>query len=329
VGSLAYRSRTGTTTFALVHRRVGNVGDAWDLALAHLRRRLAGGGSGTAPALPADALAAAVAEVDLPPAAAELLQEFAASAHQMGRRVAELHLVLAAETDRPEFAPEPFGPHYRRSLQQSMRNSVRGGMRALRRRAGALPAELRPLAQAVAGLEGHALEVGQAAFAGSLSAQRLRTHGWPHLKRFLNTGRDFALYGFEGDAERPLAERRIKRSALRDLAVTVYAFHEAAQTALLRARHDDELSLREAPAADRFAQRWSEWAAAAFVQGWLRGAAGASFVPGSAAERERLLRAYVLDQAVSTLARHLEAEDPAQIAVGLSTLLTLGSPPSP
>ncbi len=43
----------------------------------------------------------------------------------MGARIGQLHAAFAAETMDPGLVPEPFTPHYQRSVYQSMRNLSR------------------------------------------------------------------------------------------------------------------------------------------------------------------------------------------------------------
>src|SRR5690606_16394371 len=47
---------------------------------------------------------------------------------------------------------------------------------------------------------------------------RIRCHGDYHLGQTLWTGRDFYIIDFEGEPSRSLTERRLKRSALSDVA---------------------------------------------------------------------------------------------------------------
>ena len=42
----------------------------------------------------------------------------------------------------------------------------------------------------------------------------IRCHGDYHLAQLLNTGKEFVVIDFEGEAARPLGERRLKRSPL-------------------------------------------------------------------------------------------------------------------
>ncbi|MCP6623629.1 hypothetical protein NL506_27760, partial [Klebsiella pneumoniae] len=49
-----------------------------------------------------------------------------------------------------------------------------------------------------------------------IQAMKSRIHGNFRLEKVLFTGKDFMIIDLEGEPDRPLGERRIKRSPLRD-----------------------------------------------------------------------------------------------------------------
>ena len=64
------------------------------------------------------------------------------------------------------------------------------------------------------------------------AAHKIRIHGDYHLGQALYTGKDFIILDFEGEPARPLSERKLKRSALRDVAGMMRSFQYAAYSAL-------------------------------------------------------------------------------------------------
>src|SRR4029079_4213144 len=65
-----------------------------------------------------------------------------------------------------------------------------------------------------------------------IDAQRTRCHGDFHLGQTLFTGKDFVIIDFEGEPERPVSERRIKASPLRDVAGMIRSLHYASHAAV-------------------------------------------------------------------------------------------------
>lgn len=214
---------------------------------------------------------------------------------QLGERTAQMHLALAADCDDPDFSPEEFSGHYQRSLYQSMRSGTRRMSQLLKLKLAGLPDQYREVAAGLLSREDEILSRQAGMLDHKITATRIRHHGDYHLGQVLNTGRDFIIIDFEGEPARPLSERRIKRSPLRDVAGMLRSFHYAAHTALtqlhgLRAEETEQL--------EKWAEIWVEQISANFLEAYLTTAKGASFLPKDEKTLKVLLDVFLLEKAV-------------------------------
>jgi maltose alpha-D-glucosyltransferase/alpha-amylase len=156
-----------------------------------------------------------------------------------------------------------------------------------------------------------------------ISGSRIRLHGDFQLGNLLFTGNDVIVRNFDGPVGRSLSERRIKRSALRDVAAMVRSLHYAAHAVSFGLVPGVVKGREQAERLDRWAEHWHEWVSAAFLQEYLQHAQGAEFLPRTAAETDTLLRAHLIEKALLEIAFELEHRlDWVGIPVhGLLTLL--------
>jgi len=221
----------------------------------------------------------------------ELIAGYLGEAELLGRRTAELHLALASRNDIPPFAPEPFTPHYQRSVYQSMRSLAVQTLQLLRRRCKGI-AE----AEALLGNEAEIHRRLREVISGKIGGARIRIHGDYHLGQVLFTGNDFVIIDFEGEPARSLSERRIKRSALRDVAGMLRSFHYAPFAVVFGQSEGSVIRPEDFAALEAGSRFWQRWVSAAFLRAYLSESAGAPHLPGKPDELRILLDAYLLEK---------------------------------
>jgi maltose alpha-D-glucosyltransferase/alpha-amylase len=295
-GFLEYRDATQKpTTLGVVHQYVASEGDAWRYSVDEVERYFERVAIRAHEGIAAPAAAASPLElVDTSPGelVTSLVAGYLESARLLGTRTAELHVALASRPDDPEFAPERFSTLYQRSLYQSMRTLAARVLRQLKDNLRRLPKPTAELAELVLGAEAKLIHEFRAIAGHRLTATRIRIHGDYHLGQVLFTGKDFVIIDFEGEPARPLSERRIKRSPLRDVASMVRSFHYGAYT-VFATRVAAEHGAR-AP----WARFWYEWVSSAFLRSYLHAAGDAGFLPRARTELETMLHVYLLEKAV-------------------------------
>src|SRR5436189_834375 len=99
-----------------------------------------------------------------------------------------------------------------------------------------------------------------------ISGQRIRCHGDYHLGQVLYTGKDFVIIDFEGEPARPVSQRRLKRSAMRDVAGMLRSFHYAPQSIL---RGPGRIHLDDPARVKPWLRFWQAWVQASFLGGYL------------------------------------------------------------
>ncbi len=169
--------------------------------------------------------------------------------------------------------------------------TARGGARGS---GPALPATIPDVASALAGLVG---------------VLKIRHHGDFHLGQTLyrTAEADFVIVDFEGEPLRPLAERRRKHAAMRDVAGLLRSISYAAA-----AEHDGR------PA--RWREIWEVEGRRAFVDGYRSAVHGSRFVPATAAAFTRPWR-FELEKAAYEIV-YEAGHRPAWVAIPLRGLVS-------
>jgi len=253
---------------------------------------------------------------------ADLLNGFPDTAELLGKRTAEMHAALA-DADDEAFEPEPLSKLYLRSLYQTLRNGIRRPMQTLASGAARLTGEAAELAQRVVARRDEMIERIGLVRELPLEGARIRCHGDYHLGQVLWTGADFYIIDFEGEPMRTLGERRLKRTALSDVAGMCRSLDYAAHAGLRRL---ESQGLAEGPTANdaslsTLAERWSTHATAAFLRGYF-GSVREGLTPASTDATARLLDAWTMHKAAYEVQYELNNR-PDWITIPLRGILTI------
>ncbi|WP_333332610.1 maltose alpha-D-glucosyltransferase [Microcoleus sp. BROC3] len=243
--------------------------------------------------------------LEIPALARELIGSYLASAELLGQRTAELHLALASDIENPAFAPENFTSFYQRSIYQQMRNLAGRTLLLLKKRLSHLPPATQKLAQTLLNREDLLMERFKSILNLRITADRIRCHGDFHFGQVLYTGKDFVIIDFGGERNRPLSERRMKRSPLRDVAGMLQSFNYAVTLALRNEVESGMIRPENLPEMQQWANVWHRWVTLTFVKSYLATAADANFLPKSIPELQVLLDAYILEKGVAELVYEL------------------------
>lgn len=307
-GAIQYNSRQrGPVTIGILHGYIENEGDAWKYTLDALGRYFE-----TVLAYPGEEvpipIGSSVLDItgeNLPEIIADAIGPYQSSVQLMGKRTAELHSKLAAASADEDFIPEPFTIAYQRSLYHSMRGSAINVLQLLRQRMKYLPEDAQDNAASVLNHEKAIIGCLHDITRKKISGMRSRCHGDYHLGQILYTGGDFFIVDFEGEPARPLGERRIKRSPLRDVAGMIRSFHYAAHAAL-RGWGSSVLRSDDIPVLKKWARSWHLWISAIFLKSYLEVMDDTKVLPGTAEERSTILDAYILDKAIYEVSYELK-----------------------
>jgi maltose alpha-D-glucosyltransferase/alpha-amylase len=230
-----------------------------------------------------------------------------------------LHLALAAPTEDPSFAPEPFRAPDVQALLTGLKEQAAHVLDLLKDSVAGLPDEFIDLGALVLSRRSGILNSFRLAADDSSLGQRMRIHGDYHLGQVLQVKTDYVILDFEGEPARPLAERRAKFSPLKDVAGMVRSLSYAAYSGLLNhtARRPEDWKTLEP-----WARLWEQSMGAEFLRAYRSTAQNAPFLPSSEDGFRKLLAIFLLDKALYELSYELNNR-PTWVRVPLMGILSL------
>ncbi|MBU2529945.1 MAG: putative maltokinase, partial [Elusimicrobia bacterium] len=284
----------------LMQEFTANQGNAWDFTLDELSKYyekvLAKKNEIPLPAIPT---VFNVNESEIPNDLTELFGGiYLEMAELLGKRTGQMHMGIASAKTRKDFAPESFSKLYQRSVYQSILGLVKNTLLSVNAKSKELPKKFQDEVKYILDNKAQIMKTFQPMLMSKFSAKKIRIHGDYHLGQVLFTGKDFVVVDFEGEPARTLSERRIKRSALRDIAGMLRSFHYAAYGSfiLLPNYTQENIELLQP-----WAELWYSYVGGIFLKSYLETVKGSSFIPSDALEIEKLLKVFIMEKAVYEL----------------------------
>jgi maltose alpha-D-glucosyltransferase/alpha-amylase len=297
LGEVVRRDRDGEThTVAIAQGFVANQGDGWAWTLEYLDRT---GGEATQ---------------NDDEERTDALSGYLPFAAAVGRRLAEMHAVLASDTDLEEFRPEEATQAILEDWAEDAAEQIDLAVEAIgrvqewptdlaRSQADFLVANAKRLHETALGL----------ARAAEGGAWQTRVHGDFHLGQVLVTRGDATLIDFEGEPAKTMAQRRAKSCPMRDVAGLLRSFDYAAATGAGGRVAESEAAAQRR---QQFVQEFRISASRAFLEAYrtvLEAAPRAWVTPQT---QQKLLDLFLLEKAAYEI-RYEIANRPAWIGIPL------------
>ncbi len=201
----------------------------------------------------------------------------------LGRRVGQMHLALAQETQDADFAPEPLEAADVAAWRAAATSEAEAAFDLLTHHLAELPAEVQEAGAALLAARQQVLSLIGNSVAATHGGLRTRIHGDLHLGQVLVAAGDAVIVDFEGEPLRPLAERRAKSTPARDVAGMLRSLDYAAEAALR------DLMPRSPGTADprpELVARWGRQAREVFLAAYHETMGDSPAWPADAGERD-------------------------------------------
>jgi maltose alpha-D-glucosyltransferase/alpha-amylase len=265
-------------TLFIVQGAIPNQGDAWTWVMDNLRRALED--------------AALENEAGAPSHHTfSLLNQYVGT---VGRRLGEMHVALAAETNDPAFAPEVVDDGVVNRWAKNAAEQIEHGLNNLERARETLDPERQALADSVLARRENLMACVPILAEHGRGGLAIRIHGDFHLGQILVSQSDAYLIDFEGEPLRSLEQRRSKTTPLRDVAGFLRSLDYAAASFQMPETEASSQAVRERRG--RLLTQFRRESAIAFLLAYWHSVKGAQRL-GLGPAKEPLLDLMMLEKA--------------------------------
>ncbi len=302
-GSIELLGADGTCyTLALLQAYVEHQNIGWSYALDYIDRFLA----------------EQLAETGAPPTVTASPHGFFLELMKvLGERTGKLHLAFCQPSDDAAFHPEPIDADDLATWSRAAHEQAVAVLDMLEARRDEMPEDARPGIDRLLAQRSRLLDhFGSSALRG-VTGLKTRYHGNYHLGQVLLAQNDFIITDFEGNPDRPLAERRRKHSPLRDVASMLRCFSYVSAVATNRATAE---RLADRHRFGPLVQRWEMETAAAFLSGYTNATAACPAFRDALPHIRPLIEFFTLEKALDELRYEMDHR-PEWLPIPLFSLL--------
>ncbi len=291
------------SALGVLHAYVENQGDGWTVTTGYLDRYIDEQRVAPAGEMPRET------------------QEQAPYLHfiaQIGRRLAELHVALAA-AEPADLAPAPIDPARVQAALSDLKDRAERVLALLADSRDGLRETVRPLVDRLIAARADLFDRLNAVLPSDIGGLNIRHHGDFRLGQTLIVKDDIFIIDFDGDPRVPLVNKRRKAPPARDVAGLIHSIDLSVHAALSRARTgaSDEQD-RLVAALDE----WRERATATFLTAYREAMTDRRLWPKDRPSADGLLRFYLLDQVFDELEYEL-SHRPGGVHAPLTGLLRI------
>jgi maltose alpha-D-glucosyltransferase/alpha-amylase len=304
LGSVELVEGDNKSAIAVVHAFVENQGNAWTVTSAYLDRfveeqRLLGASEHASEN--------------------EEQVSYLRYMSQTGRRVAEMHLALAGSDEFADFKPEPTQATDVRHWIEDAAARAERVFDALKQRRNTVRKADRLLIDQTLAQRAALLDRLNALLPPDIGGLNIRHHGNFHLGQMLIVKDDVFIIDFGGEPHRPLAERRRKAPAARDVAGLIRSIDYSVTAALERVPKvaPDEHGKLDVALAD-----WRDRSAAAFLAAYREIMTHSRLWPADSSAAGQMLDFFLLEKAFHEVEYEL-AHRPEWLRVPLTGMLRI------
>ncbi|MEH6564308.1 MAG: maltose alpha-D-glucosyltransferase [Halopseudomonas sp.] len=311
LGEVRREAADGTpTTLMILQGFINAQGDAWQWTLDTLERAIR------------DEVAGGVSELENQYTALAELQDFA---EVLGRRLGQMHLLLADPRDNTDFATSHTNSAMAQQQGARITDELRQACAELSAHTDKIPGVAVHLAEQLLLNEDALCKQISALAQQSVGGLQTRVHGDLHLGQVLVAQGDAVFVDFEGEPSRSLEERRARHSPFKDVAGILRSFSYAAAMAAhsLSAEEQPEAVAR---ASQALTTQYLSQSVEAFTTAYNQAASGVAHEWQAEAGAQSTLQLYLLEKAIYEIRYELTYR-PEWVELPLRGLLELAGVP--